>query len=220
MGDNIARLTKGPRTGQLLTARPPRTRRPMAVTEGVHPTRYASHAKHRPALPAFAAWSGLVATAMADARVGRPSGTRASAPRPLVRVRIDEGVRAGAVKLWSDGAPGPTQDRAHSWGARRPGADRAGGEASVAGGPAGEDRPLRRRGAARHRDRARGWRRRRRSSAAGGGGSLRSAWPGWRIKPRAGRPRRFPPGAGRRGEGARVRVAGDARPAARPLLAH
>ena len=37
---------------------------------------------------------------------------------------------------------------------------------------------------------------------------------------RAGRPRRFPPGAGRRGEGARVRAAGDARAAARPFLAY
>jgi hypothetical protein len=37
---------------------------------------------------------------------------------------------------------------------------------------------------------------------------------------RAGRPRRFPPGADRRGEGARLRVAEDARPAARTLLAH
>jgi len=38
--------------------------------------------------------------------------------------------------------------------------------------------------------------------------------------PRAGRPRRFPPGAGRRGQGDRVRAAGHAWPAARPLHAH
>jgi hypothetical protein len=37
---------------------------------------------------------------------------------------------------------------------------------------------------------------------------------------RAGRPRRFPPGAGRRGEGDRLRAAGDARPAALALLPH
>jgi hypothetical protein len=43
---------------------------------------------------------------------------------------------------------------------------------------------------------------------------------GLKDKPRAGRPRRFPPAAGRRGQGDRVRVAGHARPAARPLLAH
>jgi hypothetical protein len=42
---------------------------------------------------------------------------------------------------------------------------------------------------------------------------------GLRDKPRSGRPRRFPPGAGRRGQGDRVRVAGHARPTARPLLA-
>jgi transposase len=36
---------------------------------------------------------------------------------------------------------------------------------------------------------------------------------------RVGRPRRFPPGAGGRGEGARLSVAGDARAAARPLFA-
>jgi hypothetical protein len=36
---------------------------------------------------------------------------------------------------------------------------------------------------------------------------------------RAGRPRRFPPGAGGRGEGARLRAAGHARAAARPLFA-
>jgi hypothetical protein len=34
---------------------------------------------------------------------------------------------------------------------------------------------------------------------------------------RAGRPRRFPPGAGRRGQGDRLRVAGHARPAALAL---
>src|SRR5947208_16218510 len=43
---------------------------------------------------------------------------------------------------------------------------------------------------------------------------------GLKDQPRAGRPRRFPPGAGRRGQGDRVRVAGDARPAALALLAH
>ena len=43
---------------------------------------------------------------------------------------------------------------------------------------------------------------------------------GLKDKPRAGRPRRFPPGAGRRGQGDRLRAAGHARPAARPLLAH
>jgi hypothetical protein len=37
--------------------------------------------------------------------------------------------------------------------------------------------------------------------------------------PRAGRPRRFPPGTGRRGESVGVRVARDARAAARPVLA-
>jgi hypothetical protein len=37
---------------------------------------------------------------------------------------------------------------------------------------------------------------------------------------RAGRPRRFPPAAGGRGESARMRAAGHARAAARPLLAH
>ena len=42
---------------------------------------------------------------------------------------------------------------------------------------------------------------------------------GLEDRERAGRPRRFPPGASRRGEGARVRAAGDARAAARPLLA-
>jgi hypothetical protein len=43
---------------------------------------------------------------------------------------------------------------------------------------------------------------------------------GLKDKPRAGRPRRFPPGAGRRGQGDRVRVAGHARVAARPVLTH
>jgi Helix-turn-helix domain len=43
---------------------------------------------------------------------------------------------------------------------------------------------------------------------------------GLRDKPRAGRPRRFPPGAGRRGQGDRVRVAGHARTAAQPVLAY
>jgi transposase-like protein len=43
---------------------------------------------------------------------------------------------------------------------------------------------------------------------------------GLKDKPRSGRPRRFPPGAGRRGQGDRVRVAGYPRPAAGPLLAH
>ncbi len=43
---------------------------------------------------------------------------------------------------------------------------------------------------------------------------------GLEDRERAGRPRRFPPGAGGRGEGARLRAAGDARPAALPLLAH
>src|SRR3954469_7068935 len=42
---------------------------------------------------------------------------------------------------------------------------------------------------------------------------------GLKDKPRAGRPRRFPPGTGRRGQGDRVRAAGHARPAAGPLLA-
>jgi hypothetical protein len=37
---------------------------------------------------------------------------------------------------------------------------------------------------------------------------------GLKDKPRAGRPRRFPPGAGRRGQGDRVRAAGHARTAA------
>jgi transposase-like protein len=43
---------------------------------------------------------------------------------------------------------------------------------------------------------------------------------GLEDRERAGRPRRFPPGAGGRGEGARVRAAGDAGAAAFPLLAH
>jgi hypothetical protein len=43
---------------------------------------------------------------------------------------------------------------------------------------------------------------------------------GLKDKPRAGRPRRFPPAAGRRGRRGRVRVAGGARPAAGPVLAH
>jgi transposase-like protein len=43
---------------------------------------------------------------------------------------------------------------------------------------------------------------------------------GLEDRERAGRPRRFPPGAGRRGEGAGLRAASDARVAARPLLAY
>src|SRR3954462_3437498 len=43
---------------------------------------------------------------------------------------------------------------------------------------------------------------------------------GLRDRPRSGRPRRFPPAAGRRRQGARVRVAGHVRPAARAFLAH
>jgi transposase-like protein len=43
---------------------------------------------------------------------------------------------------------------------------------------------------------------------------------GLKDRPRAGRPRRFPPAPGRRGQGDRVRAAADARPAAGPLLAH
>ena len=39
-------------------------------------------------------------------------------------------------------------------------------------------------------------------------------------QPRAGRPRRFPPGAGRRREGGRVRAAGPVRAAARSVLTH
>jgi Helix-turn-helix domain len=42
---------------------------------------------------------------------------------------------------------------------------------------------------------------------------------GLKDKPRAGRPRRFPPAAGRRRRRGRVRVAGGARPAAGPVLA-
>jgi hypothetical protein len=42
---------------------------------------------------------------------------------------------------------------------------------------------------------------------------------GLKDKPRSGRPRRFSPGAGRRGQGDRVRVAGHARPAVGALLA-
>jgi hypothetical protein len=43
---------------------------------------------------------------------------------------------------------------------------------------------------------------------------------GLKDKPRAGRPRRFPPGAGRGGRRRRLRAAGGARSAAGPLLAH
>jgi hypothetical protein len=43
---------------------------------------------------------------------------------------------------------------------------------------------------------------------------------GLRDKPRSGRPRRFPPGAGRRSQGDRVRAAGHSWPAAGPVLAH
>ena len=43
---------------------------------------------------------------------------------------------------------------------------------------------------------------------------------GLKDKPRAGRPRRFPPGAGRRGRRGGMRVARPARPAAGTLLAH
>jgi hypothetical protein len=43
---------------------------------------------------------------------------------------------------------------------------------------------------------------------------------GLRDKPRAGRPRRFPPAAGRRGRRGGLRVAGHARPSAGALLAH
>jgi DNA-directed RNA polymerase specialized sigma24 family protein len=43
---------------------------------------------------------------------------------------------------------------------------------------------------------------------------------GLQDKPRVGRPRRFPPGAGRRGDGAGLRVAGHAWAAARPLHAY
>ena len=43
---------------------------------------------------------------------------------------------------------------------------------------------------------------------------------GLKDKPRAGRPRRFPPAAGRRRQSGRVRAAGPLRAAAEPLLAH
>ena len=43
---------------------------------------------------------------------------------------------------------------------------------------------------------------------------------GLKDRPRSGRPRRFPPGAGRRGRRGGVRAAGQARPAAGTLLAH
>jgi hypothetical protein len=43
---------------------------------------------------------------------------------------------------------------------------------------------------------------------------------GLKDRPRAGRPRRFPPGAGRRGRRGRLRAAGSPRPAAGTLLAH
>jgi hypothetical protein len=43
---------------------------------------------------------------------------------------------------------------------------------------------------------------------------------GLKDRPRAGRPRRFPPAAGRRGRRGRVRAAGPSRPAAGALLAH
>jgi hypothetical protein len=43
---------------------------------------------------------------------------------------------------------------------------------------------------------------------------------GLEDRERAGRPRRFPPGAGCVGEGARLRTAGDTGAAAFPLLAH
>jgi Helix-turn-helix domain len=43
---------------------------------------------------------------------------------------------------------------------------------------------------------------------------------GLQDRPRAGRPRRFPPGAGRRGRRGGVRAAGPARSAAWALLAH
>jgi transposase-like protein len=42
---------------------------------------------------------------------------------------------------------------------------------------------------------------------------------GLKDKPRAGRPRRFPPAAGRRGQGDRVRAAGHSRAAALEVLA-
>ena len=43
---------------------------------------------------------------------------------------------------------------------------------------------------------------------------------GLKDKPRAGRPRRFPPAAGRRRQSGRVRAAGPLRAAAEPLLAY
>jgi transposase-like protein len=43
---------------------------------------------------------------------------------------------------------------------------------------------------------------------------------GLKDKPRAGRPRRFPPGAGRRGQGGGVRAAAPLRAAAEPVLSH
>jgi transposase-like protein len=43
---------------------------------------------------------------------------------------------------------------------------------------------------------------------------------GLKDKPRAGRPRRFPPAAGRRGQSDRVRATRCTRTAAEPLLAH
>jgi len=43
---------------------------------------------------------------------------------------------------------------------------------------------------------------------------------GLEDRERAGPPRRFPPGTGRRGEGVSVRASGDARAAARPFLAY
>ena len=43
---------------------------------------------------------------------------------------------------------------------------------------------------------------------------------GLKDRPRAGRPRRFPPGAGRRGQGDRLRAARRPRLAAQPLHAH
>jgi transposase-like protein len=43
---------------------------------------------------------------------------------------------------------------------------------------------------------------------------------GLKDKPRAGRPRRFPPGAGRRGQGGRVRAADPLRAAAVAVLPH
>jgi hypothetical protein len=43
---------------------------------------------------------------------------------------------------------------------------------------------------------------------------------GLEDRERAGRPRRFPPGAGGRGEGARLRAAGDTWAPTFPLLAH